>query len=138
MASKQGAKSPKMEPKKWRRMRRHNRNPINLPAACAKPAAIVIEAAGPQASSPTGSNCTVQVVGGGVISVGAVSGPPKNMLLSAHFLSQLHTCVGLSVGELVKDELNMTNVASPKSDDVHTTATPPTDESKSLFSFGII
>ena len=68
-------------------MRRHNRNPINLPAAGAKPAAIVIEAAGPQASSPTGSNCTVQVVGGGVISVGAVSGPPKNMLLSAHFLS---------------------------------------------------
>ena len=36
-------------------MRRHNRNPINLPAAGAKPAAIVIEAAGPEASSPTGS-----------------------------------------------------------------------------------
>ena len=67
-------------------MRRHNRNPINLPAAGAKPAAIVIEAAGPEASSPTGSNFTAQVVGGvvggGVISDGAVSGPPKNMLLS--------------------------------------------------------
>ena len=63
-------------------MRRHNQNPFNLPAADAKPAAIVIEVAGPEASSPTGSNSTAQAVGGGVISDGAVSGPPKNMLLS--------------------------------------------------------
>ena len=74
---------------------------LNLPAADAKLVAIVTGAAGPEASSPTASNSTAQyllllllipqhkllVLELELKADGAVSGPPGNRLLSAHFLS---------------------------------------------------
>ena len=111
-------------------------HPVNLPAARTKPSAIVTEAAGDEASSPSGSNSRAQAVGGGGKSDGVLSGSPKNMgkYLSAHFLSQLSTRVGLYVGELVKDEFNKITVDNSDednpeaSDDEVATANPPADE----------
>ena len=115
-------------------------HPVNLPAAGAKPSAIVTEAAGDEeASLPCGSNSRAQAVGGGVKSNGMVSGSTNNLgkSLSPHFLSQLNTRVGLYVGELVKEELNKTTVDNPEeseednpeeSDVEATTANPPGDE----------
>jgi hypothetical protein len=83
-------------------------HPTNLPANHAKPAAVVTAAASSGASSHhTGTT-------------GAVSAS-SNMLLSDHFLSQLHTRVGLFIGDLVKDELKKTAVANPEPDDLSTT-----------------
>ena len=60
---------------------------LNLPAADAKLNAIDTEAAGPEASSLTGSNSTAQAVGVGAKTDGAVSSPPNNRPHSVHFLS---------------------------------------------------
>jgi hypothetical protein len=96
--------------------------PTNLPAGHPKPAAAVTAAASSGASSHTVTTSKALEVAEAddAVKSGAVSAS-SNMLLSDHFLSLLHTRVGLFVGDLVKDELKKTAVANLEPDDLSTT-----------------